>query len=90
MEGSHKLRCLCHRYRLLPLPLCSGLASGKDRLFQRWRVLQGQGTVGTTANHSARASDDCNAERWTATKKDDNLTVLNQQANMVGSVEASH
>ncbi|KRX35184.1 hypothetical protein T05_12331 [Trichinella murrelli] len=29
-------------------------------------------------------------ERWTATKKDDNLTVLNQQANMVGSVEASH
>ncbi|KRX53446.1 hypothetical protein T09_13304 [Trichinella sp. T9] len=29
-------------------------------------------------------------ERWAATKKDDNLTVLNQQANMVCSVEVSH
>ncbi|KRX12865.1 hypothetical protein T07_10373 [Trichinella nelsoni] len=29
-------------------------------------------------------------ERWTATRKNDNLTVLNQQANMVGSVELSN
>ncbi|KRZ81466.1 hypothetical protein T08_9647 [Trichinella sp. T8] len=29
-------------------------------------------------------------ERWTATKKDVNLTVLNQPANMVGSVEVSN
>ncbi|KRX12924.1 hypothetical protein T07_2538 [Trichinella nelsoni] len=58
MEGSHKLQCLCHRLRLVSCPLCSGLASGQDRLFQRGRVLQGQGTVGTTANYSARASND--------------------------------
>ncbi|KRX65306.1 hypothetical protein T06_5335 [Trichinella sp. T6] len=44
----------------------------------------------TTLRGRLMTGDNMPSQRWTATKKDDNLTVLNQQANLVGSVEVSH